>query len=145
MIIKSNLIFLYFTLFLFIYFPIYQCLRMKDQIMVELPHVKHYCFRLLNGSTSVGCQSDMFGNKGALAIINESTDLKREIANLPYGISNIIAIVDINRFVGDLVDILKNSEIVSGILLFNSNIFRSISFSEDSVCPNDVFCKFNLN
>lgn len=141
MILKPNVVFLYVIFYSLICFPFYQCLRMKYQITVELPSVKHYCFRLLNGSTAVGCQSNMLGNKGAVVVINELADLKREVANLPYGISNIIAVVNIHQFIRPLIDDLKNSDIVTGILLINTNIYRSISFSEDSVCPNELFCE----
>lgn len=141
MILQLNFILFYFILLIFNYFSFYQCLRMRDQITVNISPIKHYCFRLLNGTTSVGCQSHLFGNRGILAIIDSDNDLKREVANLPYGISNIIAFVNINLFFKDLIEILKSSDIVSGIILYKSNSFNSIKFSEDSVCPNEFFCK----
>uniref|UniRef100_A0A915ELQ4 Nicastrin n=1 Tax=Ditylenchus dipsaci TaxID=166011 RepID=A0A915ELQ4_9BILA len=122
-----------------------QCQRIKDQISVKLSNVNHHCFRMLNGSTAIGCQSERSGNMGAVYVVSQPADLERVISTLPLGISHIIAVIDVNDLSSSFVDKLKNSESVSGVLYYH-NTTSSLpldSFSEDSACPNHQFSYYN--
>lgn len=88
--------------------------RVKDQITIRLTGGQNHCFRLLNGTTAVGCQctyssSRLFrarqgnnasnlaartGNIGAVAAVSSEDDVEDAIKRLPLGISGVIAAVN---------------------------------------------------
>ncbi|VDN52641.1 unnamed protein product [Dracunculus medinensis] len=102
------------------------CERLSDQIYLQLDGGKQYCFRLLNATNQVGCQSKEEGNIGVVVYISN----KKQFAEL-YSL--------------DVVRFLKNQRI-QGVLLLNELANRTIinfPYSEDSACPNDRFGLYN--
>ncbi|KAH7727813.1 Protein APH-2 a [Aphelenchoides avenae] len=119
--------------------------RVKDQITIRLTGGQNHCFRLLNGTTAVGCQSARTGNIGAVAAVSSEDDVEDAIKRLPLGISGVIAAVNASELTAKLVDALRRSEDVQGILIFAKQGHEPASFSEDGSCPEREFSIYKQN
>uniref|UniRef100_A0A183CD71 Nicastrin n=1 Tax=Globodera pallida TaxID=36090 RepID=A0A183CD71_GLOPA len=135
--ISLFLLVLLFECFIFIGVDSYA--NIQDQIFIRVNNSEVQCIRMLNGTDSIGCQSDINGNVGALTTIAEKKDVQSAVDNLPFGISNIIAVVALKNMRGPLIDVLRSHEKVVGILLIDRGNERPSNFSEDAFCPNRQF------
>uniref|UniRef100_A0A914GZ24 Nicastrin n=1 Tax=Globodera rostochiensis TaxID=31243 RepID=A0A914GZ24_GLORO len=123
----------------FIFIGVDSYANIQDQIFIRVNNSEVQCIRMLNGTDSIGCQSDINGNVGALTTIAEKKDVQSAVDNLPFGISNIIAVVALKKMRGPLIDVLRSHEKVVGILLIDRGNERPSNFSEDAFCPNRQF------
>ncbi|KAI1728981.1 nicastrin domain-containing protein [Ditylenchus destructor] len=123
--------------------PINACFGViDDQINIKLSSdgVGHHCFRMLNGTTTIGCQSDRSGNSGAVMVINQKSDIVDALTSLSFGVPGIIAVVGVKYMTRELVNDLRTSNGVLGILLYSNETEATVSqFSEDAACPNEQF------
>jgi len=82
----------------------------RDQIFVKLQTSGAFCNRLLNGTSTVGCQcktsgnlnlfrnqllANQNGNVGVLTPVKRAEDVRSAIAQLPLLINDLIALVDV--------------------------------------------------
>ncbi|KAF7639364.1 Ncstrn_small domain-containing protein [Meloidogyne graminicola] len=115
------------------------CGHLRDQIIFELNPLQTYCTRLLNGTDSVGCQSNKNGNTGVITEISSPKDIDEIVKSLPLRIDNLIALIEINNLDSKLINAVGINENIQGIILFYRGEKFPKKFSEDSDCPNKQF------
>ncbi|XP_055329018.1 nicastrin-like [Paramacrobiotus metropolitanus] len=113
------------------------CDRIKDRIYHEIKDF-HSCFRRLNGTHEVGCQSFPKGNVGVLHPIRALADIHLVSEGGPhYPYIPVMNANDIQFYNVATLRKLEQSGHVSGIILISlSNSTFSESISYDQTCPN---------
>ncbi|VDK42959.1 unnamed protein product [Anisakis simplex] len=116
------------------------CYRIEDQIYLRLDGGDNKCFRLLNGTTQVGCQSEPDGNTGLVVYASSSLEIEQMILKMAQvtGMQYIVA-VDVESLDSGIIGKLQDNRIRGVLLLSDSNSTQHYHFSEDSVCPNQKF------
>lgn len=117
------------------------CERLEDQIYVKLVGVKQHCFRILNGTGQVGCQSAEDGNIGVVVYGSSLVKVKLMISLFDTSLDLVIA-VDTDSLSDEMVQQLLDERVVGVFLLDDGRTIYpngSISLSEDSSCPNEQF------
>uniref|UniRef100_A0A914WXV5 Nicastrin n=1 Tax=Plectus sambesii TaxID=2011161 RepID=A0A914WXV5_9BILA len=111
--------------------------RVADQIYMKLDSSTSQCFRLLNGTHQVGCQSKENGNTGIIYLVESSAELdaiNQDSGN--YG--EYIVAIDARHF-DEFASALQRMPSIVGVLLMqrNSEPLGSSGISEDAACPNE--------
>ncbi|KAI6239452.1 Nicastrin [Aphelenchoides fujianensis] len=114
-------------------------MRVKDNIRIPLTSTNNNCMRMVNGTHQVGCQSARDGNTGVVVLVQTGADLERHARNLPWGLSSIVALVNVKNLDKKLLVELKDSAAVVGVLLYRRAAEKFGGFSEDAACPNRLF------
>ncbi|VDM39034.1 unnamed protein product [Toxocara canis] len=126
--------------------PCLFCYRIEDQIYLRLSGGNNQCFRLLNGTTQVGCQSEPDGNTGIVVYANSDAEMEQIISKMAKvtGMQYVIA-VDVESLNGKVIEKLRDERVRGVLLLSNTNRTerQRMQFSEDSVCPNERFNFYN--
>uniref|UniRef100_A0A915CD69 Nicastrin n=1 Tax=Parascaris univalens TaxID=6257 RepID=A0A915CD69_PARUN len=120
--------------------------RIEDQIYLRLDGGSNQCFRLLNGTSQVGCQSEPNGNTGIVVYANSDVEIERIVSKMAQvtDMQYIIA-VDVDSLDGKIIEKLRSDGIRGVLLLSDTNQARPprVQFSEDSECPNERFNLYN--
>jgi len=114
--------------------------KLKDSIYTEIEEIRP-CFRRLNGTNEIGCTSNIGGNVGVVLYLKEEQDLNKvsDSAFAPY-----IVLIDPYMFSGALLESLKSSGNVNGVILPSvteglwEGHYPKSGYSDDSTCPNSA-------
>ncbi|XP_063229542.1 nicastrin [Bacillus rossius redtenbacheri] len=112
------------------------CCRGNKDNMYERINGVAVCFRRLNGTHQFGCSSERGGNVGVIHFVQEVADrdwLLENGTNEPY-----MAVLPPKMFTWDIMMSLKESNKVSGVVLFDNGTAsdKPGNFSHEDVCPN---------
>nr|CDS29683.2 Nicastrin [Hymenolepis microstoma] len=123
---------------LVIFFNSSSCRKVYDEISDK--NLSH-CSRKLNVTSEVGCSSKYPSSIGELIIEDDLNKLKESVQNAS---SDLMVVIPLGLFINrDLTEFLRNSDRVSGLLVFSPNFPNSTAFvsnfSENSHCPNGNF------
>ncbi|VDN99315.1 unnamed protein product [Rodentolepis nana] len=123
---------------LVIFFNSSSCRKVYDEIPDK--NLSH-CSRKLNVTSEVGCSSKYPSSIGELIIEDDLNSLKESVKNAS---SDLMVVIPLELFINkDLTEFLRNSERVSGLLVFSPNFPNSTAFvsnfSENNHCPNGNF------
>ncbi|CAD5211331.1 unnamed protein product [Bursaphelenchus xylophilus] len=113
--------------------------RVNDNIHIKLTSILNPCMRLLNGTHTFGCQSGREGNVGVVIEIKEYEEIEAAVKSLPWGFSELIALVAVNDLTSELLSKLVTSTSISGILLVRDRTRPFDGFSEDGISPNKEY------
>uniref|UniRef100_A0A9J2P9Z1 Nicastrin n=1 Tax=Ascaris lumbricoides TaxID=6252 RepID=A0A9J2P9Z1_ASCLU len=120
--------------------------RIEDQIYLRLEGGSNQCFRLLNGTSQIGCQSEPNGNTGIVVYANSDAEIERIVSKVAQvtDMQYVIAI-DVDSLDGKVIEKLRSDRIRGVLLLSDTNRTRRprMQFSEDSECPNERFNLYN--
>ncbi|CAG0899029.1 unnamed protein product, partial [Cyprideis torosa] len=126
-----------------------------DKIFINLPPVL-MCFRRLNGTSQVGCGSDVAGNVGVIFVIDSDLDRQRllsgELQDDPY-----MVVLRAENVSSSLLLDLEASGKVNGVIVTiddpnydtergavpQSEFQLGAPFSADEACPNQQFTLYN--
>jgi len=113
--------------------------KLKDSIYSDIEEIRP-CFRRLNGTGEIGCTSHIGGNVGVVIYLKDMSEVDT-IENgdfAPY-----IVLIDPHIFSGELLNRLKSSGNVNGVILPSvteglwEGHYPKSGYSDDSTCPND--------
>ncbi|XP_025830982.1 nicastrin [Agrilus planipennis] len=122
-------------LFLMLIFTGIDCQRAKDK-MYENIKTSAACFRKMNATHQTGCTSAPSGSTGVVHVIESQKDLNFLLENgtaPPY-----IPIMPVSLFRHEIMHVLKNSNKISGLIVFKQNFSSLTHYTHDLKCPNEL-------
>uniref|UniRef100_A0AC34PV52 Nicastrin n=1 Tax=Panagrolaimus sp. JU765 TaxID=591449 RepID=A0AC34PV52_9BILA len=128
-----------FCIFLFTFYTngVATTCRLKEQVSIVLPKSRFQCFRILNGTHQVGCQSDKNGNIGTVVAFHPN--FEETIAMFEKNYEPMIALIEFKALDRGITELLHSSPAVKGVLFFG----EQSTFSEDAVCPTVEFSLYD--
>jgi len=112
--------------------------KLKDSIYSDIEEIRP-CFRRLNGTGEIGCTSHIGGNVGVVLYLKDMSELDT-VDNSDF--APYIVLIDPHIFSGDLLNRLKSSGNVNGVILPSvteglwEGHYPKSGYSDDSTCPN---------
>ncbi|CAD5211049.1 unnamed protein product [Bursaphelenchus xylophilus] len=82
------------------------------------------------------------GNVGLLIQIKESAKIEAAVKSLPWGFSELIAVVAVNGLTRELLSKLVSSTSISGILLVRDHTRAFDGFSEGGISSNKEYSMY---
>ncbi|CAG2116809.1 unnamed protein product, partial [Medioppia subpectinata] len=115
--------------------------RIKQKIYKPIES-NYFCFRRLNATHQIGCQSKEGGNVGAVYVINNETDMDHVLntgRHYPY-----IPVITPKDFNLETLKRFKSSDRITGVLVLDikgdeRKALKIEGLSPDKTCPNDGF------
>uniref|UniRef100_A0A7E4VWR5 Nicastrin n=1 Tax=Panagrellus redivivus TaxID=6233 RepID=A0A7E4VWR5_PANRE len=111
--------------------------RLKDQVSILLPRSQLRCFRLLNATHQVGCQSDRNGNVGTIVTAQNERQLAEIVQTFGKNDEKIIPLLKVENLNRAMTEILHKSDVVSGVLFYGKH--ENANISEDANSPSLAF------
>lgn len=112
--------------------------RVSEKIYSTLQS-KHYCGRRLNGSHTVGCQSELGGNLGVVWIVESENDFDHILKTGPT--PPYIVIMRREYYTrANILNFKMHPDRIAGVVFLDSqhgdSKLRSLAFSPEDRCPN---------
>ncbi|XP_073943574.1 nicastrin [Choristoneura fumiferana] len=93
------------------------------------------CFRRLNGTHQAGCSSSNKGAIGVVHIVKDVSDAQWVVFNATTGPYMAVVSTDLFHSVVELF--MDNPANVAGVLLYANATQKTMSFTQESMCPNE--------